>query len=171
MIKYEHLRRKAIELRTKKKMALGDICKRLALSKTTVYYWIKDIKIPRTITQTKATKAMYAANKLRYKKLRDAAYNEGKYTAQKLFKSKQFRDFIVVYLCEGYRKSRNTVSVSNSNNKILRLSHKFIKRFSNRLLFYGVQLHVDQDETAIKEYWSKEFNVKKIRYCNHEKIK
>ena len=41
-----YLREKARELRTKKKLSLIEIAERLALPKTTVFYWIKDLPDP-----------------------------------------------------------------------------------------------------------------------------
>jgi len=52
--RYDHLREKAIQLRTQHHMTLEEIMERLALPKTTIYYWIKDIPIPRTEKQTEA---------------------------------------------------------------------------------------------------------------------
>ena len=46
--RYDHLRDKAIELRTWHNMTLDDIGERLALPKTTIYSWIKDLPIPYT---------------------------------------------------------------------------------------------------------------------------
>jgi len=175
MKRYAHLRKKAIELRTKKKMALGDICKRLALSKTTVYYWIKGIPIPRTKRQSnalcKGTRAMQA----KYKRIRDNAYNEGKKAAPNLFRDPSFRDFIVVYLCEGYRKTRNTVAVANSNAKILKLSQKYMGQFTSKKIYYKIQMHIDQDEASLKKYWSNVLNINKqeittIRKSNTGKL-
>lgn len=57
-----HLREKAIYLRTKHNMTLDEIIEHLGLPRTTIYYWIKDIPIPKTQKQTErqilGTKAM-----------------------------------------------------------------------------------------------------------------
>ena len=176
MKKYDHLRKKAVELRIKKKMTLGDIANRLALNKSTVYYWVKNLKIPKTELQNNAIKAMIKAHVKKHQKLRKAAYNEGKRLAPELFKNKQFRDFVVVYLCEGYRKTRHQVAVANANYMILTLVHHFIKKFSANKLHYGIQLHVDQDENEIKKYWSKklginETDIKIMRKSNSGKLR
>jgi len=181
MKKYEHLRRKAVELRTKHKMTLTEIRERLALPKTTVYYWIKDIKIPRTDKQNAAAnvanKIMVRAWVKKCNKLREDAYNEGKETAPELFKDPLFRDFITIYLCEGYRKQRNSVSVVNSNPKIMLLTHKFIKKYGNlkRKIGYRIHFHADQNEEELKDYWGALLNVsasamKTLRKSNSGKL-
>lgn len=63
--RYDHLREKAISLRTTRHMTLDEIVERLALPKTTVYHWIKDLPIPRN--STAAMQAKFAA-------LREKAY-------------------------------------------------------------------------------------------------
>ena len=50
MEKHDAARQMALEMRNDGK-SLGDICNKLKLSKTTVYYWIKDIKITRDMSE------------------------------------------------------------------------------------------------------------------------
>lgn len=71
-----HLRQKAIELRTEHQLSLDDISARLNVSRTTVYYWIKDIpmavapKQRQRAHQQAGTTAMQA----KYAALRQLAY-------------------------------------------------------------------------------------------------
>src|SRR5690606_39030567 len=102
--KYDHLRAKAISLRTEKHMTLDEIVECLSLPKTTVYYWIKDLPIPARPRQqhwgqrrgTEAMQAKYAAK-------REAAYQQGCEEAPELLKNPTFRDFVVLYMAEGYK--------------------------------------------------------------------
>src|SRR6266487_4621846 len=98
--RYEHLRDKAIELRTQHNMTLEDIVERLSLPKTTIYYWIKDLPIPRTEKQSDAQRARAAQVKQKYTLLREVAYEEGVALAPELLKDPTFRDFVVLYIPE-----------------------------------------------------------------------
>jgi hypothetical protein len=52
--RYDHIREKAVSLRTEQHLTLDEIVERLSLPKTTIYHWIKDIPIPTTEKQTAA---------------------------------------------------------------------------------------------------------------------
>jgi len=157
MKKYEHLREKAIRFRDKG-MSLGDICERLSLNKTTVYYWIKDTEsLKATKKQKKSAIAAGKVSHKKFKKLREDAYDLGIEQYNKFTKEKTFKDFVVIYLTEGYRRSRNSVSIANSNENIVLLSYKWIKKLANpkRKMIYSLQCHADNNENELKEYWSK----------------
>lgn len=97
----DHLKAKARELRAKG-MMLAEIMERLSLPKTTTYGWIADMprpeRKPRTLAQLNGAKAVAA----RYARLRDAAYQQGMEEAHTLFQNASFRDFVTIFLCEGY---------------------------------------------------------------------
>lgn len=128
--RYDHLREKAISLRTQQQMTLEDIVERLKLPKTTVYYWIKDIPIPRTAKQTlgqvNGTQAMQA----KFSALREQAYQQGVAEASELLKDPSFRDFVVLYMAEGYKRNRNAVSIANSDAAIVKLGNFWISQLT-----------------------------------------
>jgi hypothetical protein len=159
MKRYEHLRSKAIKFRNRR-FSLGEICERLHVSKTTAYYWIKDIpfRSQRKISSACLTAAVAALRK-KYQVLRDAAYQEGVQEAKDLFRNPGFRDFVVAYMCEGYKKTRNQVSIANSDAAIIKLSYYWIKKLTKRKSEFLIQYHVDQDLVKIKNYWSKILNI------------
>lgn len=151
--KYDHLRRKAIQLRVEKHMTLDEICEHLGMPKTTVYYWIKDHDIPRTEKQTEAQKRGTEACQEKFRLLREQAYQQGVEEAPELFKDLHFRDFIVLYLTEGYRKGKNTVQVANSNPQLMKLGYHYIRRFTNRNISFSIQYHEDQDLDELRNFW------------------
>ena len=78
-----YLREKARQLRIERKMSLNEISERLALGKTTVWYWIKDLPHPevkhrdtpgRVRARAKGNRAMQR----RYARLRAEAYEQGR---------------------------------------------------------------------------------------------
>src|ERR1700704_3667552 len=108
-----YLRARARELRITKHLSLNELTERLALPKTTVYYWIKDLPLGRERRESpqNGTRSMQA----KYRRLREAAYEQGRAEFDELIKQPTFRDFVVLYIAEGYKRSRNTASICNSD--------------------------------------------------------
>ena len=77
MKSYAHLREEARQLRVQKCMALGDIAAALGVPKSTAYNWLKDIQIPKTITEKQKLNQQRGtlANQARCAALRKAAYD------------------------------------------------------------------------------------------------
>jgi hypothetical protein len=155
-----HIRAKAIELRTKYNMTLDDIVERLQISKTTVYYWIKDIPIPRTEKQTERQKIGTRSMQAKYTAKREQAYQQGLAELPELLKEPTFRDFVVIYIGEGSKRDRNRVSVVNSDPKVVKLAFHWMKRLSTNPNFsYWLQYHADQDVDELKRYWAELLNI------------
>src|SRR5919198_3990542 len=103
-----YLREKARRLRIERKLSLLEIAERLALPKTTVYYWIKDlpdseIKYRDTPGRARAREKAARSNVARFKALRDAAYADGHRVFDELAADPSFRDFVTLFLAEGYK--------------------------------------------------------------------
>src|SRR6266498_2841890 len=157
--RYDHLRDKAIELRTQHNMTLEDIMERLALPKTTIYYWIKDLPIPRTEKQSDAQRLNSEKVRQKYALLREAAYEEGVALAPELLKDATFRDFVVLYMAEGAKTQRNRLSFVNSDARMVKLAHDWLKRLSSRAFFYALQYHADHDVDELKQYWASKLDI------------
>ena len=154
---YEHLRAKAVELRTERNMALDEICERLGLGKSTVYYWIRDIPFTGKRNSPKFTAARLRAahsNSEKYRRLREQAYDEARESAEKDLQDPRLRDFVILYMAEGFKRSRNKVEICNSDPAIVWLAHEQITRRASRKVNYALQCHVDNDEQELKQYWS-----------------
>lgn len=177
MNKYEHLRAKAIELRNQN-YSLTEITKRLALPTTTIYYWIKKIPLQKTEKPAIGIKkcavssfnplALFKAGKKgrklaleKWKKLRDDAYNEAFEKAGETLKDLHYRDFTLIYLGEGYRKDRNKVSVANSNPNMIEMCHKIMLKEARNKVYYTLQIHIDNDENELKEFWATKLGIDK----------
>ena len=126
--KYDHLRQKAIRLRTEQHLTLDAIVERLRLPRTTVYYWIRDLPIPpgkrRDSAPTPGQRKAAAASRARYAAKREAAYRQGWAEAPELLQDPSFRDFVVLYMAEGYRRHRNRVSFVNSDARMVVLANR-----------------------------------------------
>jgi AcrR family transcriptional regulator len=169
----DYIREKARRMRSERRMSLTEIAERLSIPKTTVWYWIKDIEIPgplpspfMTLRQAAARKTGNEAMCAKYKAQRDAAYREGRDEFQDLIREPTFRDFLCLYLAEGYKRNRNTVAIANSDPSVLRVADHWIRRFSRRKILYSVQYHADQDPDQLRQFWASDlgFDPADFRY-------
>lgn len=145
----EHARR----LRTEKHLSIDEIAERLALPKTTIYEWVKDLPLGRekrwSVGQRRGTEAMQA----KFKHLRDNAYAQGLAEFDDLVKRPTFRDFVALYVAEGYKRSRNTVSLCNSDDRVVAMAAGWLRALGATSLFYELQYHADQDLDELRRHW------------------
>src|SRR5581483_10888362 len=93
-----YLREKARKLRAERRLTIDELAERLALPRTTIYYWVKDLPIPGSgpgggwpgTAQRRGTQAV----KRKYRLLREAAYREGAESYPALVQEPTFRDFV-----------------------------------------------------------------------------
>jgi hypothetical protein len=149
----KYLRERARALRVEKKLSLDEITERLALPKTTVWYWIKDLPLGRerrwSVGQRKGTQAMQK----KYRVLREEAYEQGLLEWDELVRVPTFREFVALYIAEGYKRCRNVVRIANSDERIIALAAGWLAALSDRPLRCSVQYHADQDLTELRDYW------------------
>ena len=154
MKKYAHLREKARELR-RTGATLTEICEQLALGKSTVHGWIKDIPIPRTARQSEQLRRATEAVRQKYAAQRQQWYNEAYAEAGDVLKNPLLRDFVVLYAAEGTKRYRNQVELCNSNPGIIQVAHLCIRTLSrNSHIQYRLQCHIDNDEEQLRKYWA-----------------
>ena len=148
----DYLRVRARALRVEKRLTLDELVERLALPRATVYYWIRDLPLGRprsSAGQQKGTAAMQS----KYRRLREEAYAQGRLEFDQLVASPTFRDFVVLYIAEGYKRSRNTVRLGNSDERVVALAAGWIARLSSKRLRYELQYHADQDLDELRAFW------------------
>jgi len=112
-----YLRDRARELRIQKHLSIDELAERLALPKTTIYYWVRDLEIPRKPNSGWPESARRKANRAtraKYRGLREAAYEDALLFYLHLIETPSFRDFLTLFITEGHRRSRHEVSIANS---------------------------------------------------------
>ncbi len=154
-----YVRKKARELRINKKLSLLEIAERLALPKTTVYYWIRDLPNPEVKHRDTPARARARAKGRRrivskYKRLREEAYARGWEEFPELSLEPTFSDFVCMYIGEGYKRNRNRVSIANSDPRVIRLADYWVRRFSRNKVTYSFQYHTDQNPDYLVRFWS-----------------
>jgi len=154
-----YVREKARKLRVEKHLSIDEIADRLALPKTTIYYWVADLPLgrPRRANpgQRKGNRNMRTSYAIR----RVVAYAQGQIEFGRLAAEPTFRDFVCLYMAEGYKRSRNTVSVCNSDPAIVVLCARWLRRFARNPVKYSVQYHADQSLDDLQEFWAEKLDV------------
>lgn len=157
-----YIKEKARQLRADKKLTIDELAERLAIPRTTIYYWVRDLEIPRksamgwsTEAQRKGTKAMQA----KFHARREAAYSSGQDEFLVLLHEPTFRDFVCMYIGEGYKRDRNVVSICNSDPSVIRLGAYWIRRLTSHPIAFEFQHHVDQCPDELRVFWGELLNI------------
>jgi excisionase family DNA binding protein len=153
-----YLREKARSMRVERKLTIDELAERLALSRSTVYYWVRDLPIPGSGSgggwpdgaRHKGNRAMQR----KYRLLREAAYEQGLSEYEALARDPTFRDFVCLYIAEGYKRNRNVVDICNSDPAVMHLVMSWIPRLSKRSPEFWIQYHGDQDINRLRGFWA-----------------
>ncbi len=149
-----HLRTRAVRFRVEENASIDEIATWLALPRTTVFHWLRDHPIDRGARPPSAARLRASAENARRAKVkRDAAYAEGLDQWPELSEQPGFRDFVVLYIAEGYKRNRNVVQICNSDAAVMRVAQCWLPRLTSRRLSYAVQVHADQDLDAVRNHW------------------
>jgi hypothetical protein len=154
-----YLREKARSLRLERRLTIDELAERLALPRTTIYYWVRDLPIPGSgsgggwpeAARRKGNRAM----RRKYRLLREEAYRQGEREFDLLSVESTFRDFVCLYIAEGYKRRRHTVSICNSDAVMMAMADRWMRRLTDKSLQYSIQYHADQDLQELREFWGK----------------
>lgn len=170
MNRYAHLKHKAIQLREKGN-SIDDICKMLNKGKSTVWYWIRNTKIAKPsifITRKKFRNKLSliracAANSLKYRRNHETARTLAEQEWKTL--SNELKQFIMLYWCEGYKKTKHAVSVANSDPRLISFANKQMGmiNYHDKRITCMLQIHDDQDEVELVKFWKSIVGDKPVR--------
>src|SRR5439155_20777180 len=107
-----HLREKARALRAQRKLTIDELAERLALSRSTIYYWVRDLPLERKGRANAGQRRGSRAMQRKYRLMREEAYREGLESFDALVRDPSFRDFVSLYIAEGYKRDRNRVPIA-----------------------------------------------------------
>lgn len=147
-----YIREKARALRIEKDLTIDEIADRLGISRQTIFYWVRDLPLKKEPRWNPGPAA--AAKRNQYAARRDDAYAKGWIEFDDLAKEPTFRDFVCMYIGEGYKRCRNTVALANSDPDVVMLASRWIRRLSRNKLRYEVQHHADQDPEDLRGFWT-----------------
>ena len=144
-------------MRSQRRMTIDEIAARLALPRTTVFHWVRDIAVPRSafdprpMSEARARAAQ--ANRDKHARIRQRAYEAGLEEFDSLSEEPTFVDFVCMYIGEGSKKSRHTVAICNSDPAVVRLGHAWITRLATNKVGHTLQYHADQDPDELRLFW------------------
>lgn len=147
-----YIRDKARQMRTEKDLTIDEIAERLAISRQTIFYWVRDLPMKRP-RRHPDYELRARENSARFKRLRDEAYEQGWQEYDELISQPSFRDFVCMYIGEGSKRSRNVVAICNSNSNVMILGDYWMRRFARNPLRYSLQYHADQDPDDLRRFW------------------
>lgn len=153
-----YIREKARELRIRRRLTIDELAARLALRRSRIYHWVGDLPIPGSgsggewpeSVRSKGTRAMQR----KYRRLREEAYQEGPDAYSELVAETTFRDFVCLYVAEGYKRNRNVVSICSSDPARIGLCHVWLRRLAGRPLEYAIAYHADQELGLLRQFWA-----------------
>jgi hypothetical protein len=105
----------------------------------------------------------------KYRLLREAAYREGLDSFASLAADPTFRDFVCLYIAEGYKRSRNAVSIVNSDPAAVRVAACWIRRLAERSIDYRISYHEDQSLEVLRCFWGSELGIDPRDITGHPK--
>jgi hypothetical protein len=153
-----YIRAKAREMRVQRQLTIDQLAERLALPRSTIYYWVRDLPIsdairhstPRQAARRRGNRAMQR----KYRRLREEAYREGLESFASLAADPTFRDFVCLYIAEGYKRDRNRVSICNSDPAVVQLAAQWIRRLTEKAAVFSIQYHADQQLGELRRFWA-----------------
>ena len=95
----------------------------------------------------------------KYRLLREAAYTQGAEEFDGLACNPTFRDFVCLYIAEGYKRTRNTVVICNSDPAVMQVSVRWLRTLTERPLWFSIQYHADQDLDELCAFWSRTLDI------------
>jgi transcriptional regulator with XRE-family HTH domain len=149
-----YLREKARSLRCERRLTIDELAERLALSRSTIYYWVRDLSFERTGRANAGQRRGNRAMRRKYRLLREAAYQDGLTSFDELALDPTFRDFVCLYIAEGYKRDRNSVAICNSDGAVLVLAVRWIRRLSCKRPEFAIQYHADQNLAELRRFWA-----------------
>jgi hypothetical protein len=84
----------------------------------------------------------------------EEAYRDGERTFAALATDPTFRDFICMYIGEGFKRSRKTVSLGNSDPRVMALSSHWVRRLTSSRVTYQLRHHADQNVRTLCFFWA-----------------
>ena len=142
-------------MRVERNFTIDQISERLALSRTTIYHWVRDLPIERSADrQSAGQRKRSARNVERCRLKRQEAYEQGAAEFASLAQDPTFRDFVCMYIGEGYKRDRNRVALANSDPVVVSLAARWISALADNKLDYSVQFHADQDPAWLQRFWA-----------------
>jgi hypothetical protein len=144
-------------LRVEQRLTVDQLASRLALPRSTVYYWVRDLPLGgregECVGAGIAERAGARTGKGAVAIAGDAAYEDALRSFDDLAAQPTFRDFVCLYIARGSTRERARVSLSDSDAAVMRLANRWMLRLSNRSPLLSVRYEPGQSLTELRRFW------------------
>jgi len=144
-------------MRIERRLTIDELAERPALSRSTIYYWVRDLPLPGSGPgggwPQSAHRAAGRAIKRKYRLLREAAYKEGLESFDELSIDPTSRDFVCLYTAEGYKRPQlgSDLQLRRRRARARALLDTPPDRQATRI---RDQYHADQNLDELHTFWS-----------------
>lgn len=143
----QHLRDMARLMRVRRQLSVDQLAKRFALPRSTIYYWVSDLPL-RDTDRGRARVAAVSRPK------RVGAYEQALRNYDDLVAQPTFRDFISIYIADGYKRDRRKVALASADPDVMRLAHRWIWRLSDKSPSLSVRCASGDSRDELRRFWS-----------------
>jgi hypothetical protein len=177
-----YLRQMARLLRVEQQLSVDQLALRLALPRSTIYYWVRDLPLsasakgvtaageasgPASIESVAVASAMegctegcsagvageVTVRRSHSRPSSETAYEEGLHSFGDLDSEPTFRDFVCLYITRGCTRERTKVSLTDSDPAVIRLVNRWLLRLSDKSPLRSVEYEPDQSLTELRRFW------------------
>ncbi len=145
-----YLRQMARLLRVEQRLTVDQLASRLALPRSTVYYWVRDLPL----REEERDVAGVAERTSGAVAVGETAYEDALRAFDDLAAQPTFRDFVCLYIARGCTRERTKVSLSDSDPAVMRLANRWMLRLSERSPLLSVRYEPGQSLTELRRFWS-----------------
>jgi AcrR family transcriptional regulator len=129
-------------------LTIDEIAERLALSRTTIYYWVSDLPISRAGRANEGQRRGNDAMQRKYRLLGEAAYGKASRPSTSYRRTRAFATSYV------FTSRRNRVAIGNSDAAVVRLALSWISRLIDKSPSFWSQHHADQNVAELRAFWA-----------------
>jgi hypothetical protein len=146
-------------LRVEQRLTVDQLASRLALPRSTVYYWVRDLPLGEREGERAGAAGVEkpAGRGIRERASAvagDAVYEDALRSFDDLAAQPTFRDFVCLYIARGSTRERARVSLSDSDAAVMRLANRWMLRLSDRSPLLSVRYEPGQSLTELRRFWS-----------------
>jgi hypothetical protein len=167
-----YLRQVTRSLRIEQGLTVDQLAARLALPRSTIYYWVRDLplreqrgggrgsrgsgsgSVPPGRAGGNLSEGGGGVRKRVPRAAQDAAYAEGLNSYEELVAQPTFRDFVCIYITQGDQRDRTRVALTNSDPAVMRLVNRWLWRLTDKSPFLSIRYEHDQSLNELRRFWS-----------------
>jgi hypothetical protein len=150
-------------LRVERQLTVDQLAQRLALPRSTIYYWVRDLPLPAARgdagSQAAPTGVAAPPEPNAVAGHEESAYEEALRSFDDLAVQPTFRDFLSIYILDGYKRDRTRVALANADPAVMRLVNRWLWRLTDKSPSLSVRCQPDQGVGELRRFWSETVGV------------